>query len=212
MGEYNIGIATGEASGITVLDIDPRHGGTQSLNNLEDRNGPLPDTWVAHTGGGGMHIFFQYIPGVTNRAGMVPGVDVKNDNGYIVAPPSIHKSGDRYVWDDVMRPSGSFQQPAAAPDWLVKLMGGSREGDGRARPLPEKIGEGERNDWLASIAGTMRARNMSHEAIEAALQVENQLRCDPMMDTKEVGRIAWSVSRYPAAMAKTISIGGRGHG
>jgi hypothetical protein len=54
----NIGVPTGERSGLLVLDVDPRDGGPQSLVALERRNGPLPRTARARTGGGGVHVVF----------------------------------------------------------------------------------------------------------------------------------------------------------
>ena len=88
----NLGIATGAVSGIIVLDIDPRHDGDETLATLEQEHGPLPPTWRFLTGGGGEHILFRH-PGapVPNSAGKVgPGIDVRGDGGYIVAPPSQH--------------------------------------------------------------------------------------------------------------------------
>src|SRR5690606_8784458 len=42
---FNIGIATGAASGVFALDIDPRHGGDEGLAALEAEHGALPATW-----------------------------------------------------------------------------------------------------------------------------------------------------------------------
>ena len=40
--DANIGFATGAASGIVVLDIDPRHGGDKTLAGWERQHGLLP--------------------------------------------------------------------------------------------------------------------------------------------------------------------------
>lgn len=95
----NIGLATGSASGFFVLDIDPRHGGKESFQKIVKKNGMLPKTLASSTGGGGYHLFFRD-PGIRlgNRTNILPGLDLRGDGGYIVAPPSIHKSGMRYVW------------------------------------------------------------------------------------------------------------------
>jgi hypothetical protein len=53
---WNIGIACGP-SGILVLDIDPRHGGDETLVDLIARHGPLPHTVEVITGSGGRHIY-----------------------------------------------------------------------------------------------------------------------------------------------------------
>ena len=65
----NVGVATGPASNLAVLDIDPRSGGNESFAALEERVGPLPGTVTSLTGGGGLHLLFAH-PGrkVNSRA------------------------------------------------------------------------------------------------------------------------------------------------
>jgi hypothetical protein len=55
---WNVAIVTGKASGIFGLDVDPRHGGDNSIAALEIKHGPLPPTWRFLTGGGGEHLLF----------------------------------------------------------------------------------------------------------------------------------------------------------
>ena len=98
-GRFNIGIVTGAISGIVALDVDPRHDGDQTIRRPRGEHGLLPSTWRFLTGGGGEHILFRH-PGSTipNSAGKIgPGVDVRGDGGYIVAPPSEHISGRLYA-------------------------------------------------------------------------------------------------------------------
>ncbi|NIT04147.1 hypothetical protein GTO10_04460, partial [Candidatus Saccharibacteria bacterium] len=92
--DANIGVATGQASGIVVLDVDKRHGGDDSLFELEQKHGELPKTVEVITGGGGRHIYFKYPSGdvtVKNAAGLagIAGLDIRGDGGYVVAPPSV---------------------------------------------------------------------------------------------------------------------------
>lgn len=97
----NIAIVTGARSGLVVLDIDPRNGGDLSLRQLEECHGKLPQTLRSRTGGGGWHIFFKHPGGyIKSVSGIAPGIDVKGDGGYIVAPPSLHASGEHYRWED----------------------------------------------------------------------------------------------------------------
>lgn len=64
------------------------------------------------------------------------------------------------------------------------------------------VPEGSRNAKLTSLAGTMRRRGMSTNAIHAALQQENATLCKPPLDAADVRRIAESVCRYaPEAVA-----------
>jgi len=194
----NIGIATGAASGIVVLDIDNRHAGKQSLEELERRHEMLSPTATVRTGGGGNHLFFRHpggrIPNRTDLLGL-SGLDIRGDGGYVVAPPSRHVSGEIYLWEA----SPDEVAISEMPPWLIHLLlePTKRAGDGPASEAGPKIMEGQRNSCLASLAGTMRARGMGRAAIEAALLEENQEKCCPPLPDSEVIAIAKSVARYP---------------
>jgi Bifunctional DNA primase/polymerase, N-terminal len=116
--QANIGIAAGFVSGIVVIDIDPRNGGDLSLEDLEAEHGKFPATVESQTGGGGRHLIYQH-PGGHLRCGtdfLGPGIDIKADGGYIVAPPSIHASGKCYEWEVSSHPD---QMPLASlPEWI----------------------------------------------------------------------------------------------
>lgn len=88
-----LAIRTGTASGIVVVDIDPRNGG-KVLPDL------MPPTRCVGTGDGGWHLYYRH-PGGTLAAELHghPGIDIKADGGYVVAPPSIHPdTGRPYRW------------------------------------------------------------------------------------------------------------------
>lgn len=112
--DANIGIAC-RASGLVVLDVDPRHGGDDALFELERELGALPDTLRALTGGGGLHVLFKH-PGVELRGEIASGVEIK-DAGYIVASPSVHPSGRAYVWE--IAPGEGPLAPLSEP-WLAR--------------------------------------------------------------------------------------------
>ena len=86
--EFNIGVATGAVSGIFVVDVDGLDAELE-LAKLEREHGALPPTVEVVTAPG-RHMYFK-LPG---RAGAqfgrqdCPGVDVRGDNGYVIAPPS----------------------------------------------------------------------------------------------------------------------------
>ena len=71
-----------------------------------------------------------------------------------------------------------------------------RKGHSTAPSVGEIIPSGQRNATLLSLAGTMRRRGMSQEAIEAALAVENLGRCVLPLEDGEVRAIASSVAKY----------------
>lgn len=114
---YNVGVVTGALSGLVVLDVDPRHGGNESLRKLERKRGRLPKSVESITGGGGRHVYFSHPGGtVHNRTNIEPGIDLRGDGGCIVTPPSVHPSGKRYRWKKGQAP-GEVKL-ARLPDWL----------------------------------------------------------------------------------------------
>lgn len=205
--DANIGIGTGDVSRIVVLDVDAGHGGADTLDNLVRIHGELPETWSVQTGGGGLHAWFRMpLLDVRNSAGAIgPGIDVRGNGGYVVAPPSLHASGRKYRWDDVLHPTKV--ELAEVPDWLVRRMVPIGFLRSVSAPLPKQIAEGTRNTWMASVAGSMRRKGFCEEAILAAIRVENQRRCTPPLKDRELCLIARSIDRYPPA--STVVVGGR---
>jgi len=193
----NIGIQTGAESGINVLDVDPRHGGARSLQRLEMMaHAGLPLCPTVLTGGGGQHRYFSH-PGVPvkNKTGIAPGLDIRGDGGYVVAPPSRHESGKRYEWAKHAR-LGELELPRL-PEWLQKLV--TEPAKKQTKNSGGTIHEGERNAALTSLAGAVRRHGATEETILAALRKHNVERCDPPLSDEELETIAASVSKYPPA-------------
>lgn len=63
-------------------------------------------------------------------------------------------------------------------------------------PTPDVIPQGQRDNFLTSLAGSMRRKGLSGESILAALRVENAARCHPPLADTDLQRIAKSVGRY----------------
>jgi len=93
----NIAVCTGKESNIVVVDIDPRNNGFNSLSFLESKFGKFM-TLSVKSGGNGQHLYFKHPKDgtVRTRVGLLPGIDIKGENGRIVAPPSRHGSGGMY--------------------------------------------------------------------------------------------------------------------
>jgi putative DNA primase/helicase len=196
-----VGIVTGPVSGVLVLDVD----GPEGEAELQKHGHPA--TPMARTASGGLHLYFKH-PEHHVRTGIrvAPGLDVKASGGYVVAPPSIGPNGKPYEW--VISPAEA--ELAEPPEWLMRLLDRERT-KGRAAAVGERIPPGQRNDALASLAGTMRRRGMGEAEILGALQVTNEQRCQPPLEAEEVEKIATSVSRYePADNVVSISVNGHG--
>ena len=156
----NVGIATGRASGLVVVDIDPDHGGTDSMRRLVGEHGSVPRGPVVGTGSGGWHLYFRHpVEEVRNSAGLLgPGVDVRGEGGYVIGPPSRHASGGVYRW----------RTPVPAlpemPDWLVDAVA--------RRPLRELSPHGAEPGRID--------RDLSAWARTALLGEANRVRTAPM--------------------------------
>jgi hypothetical protein len=197
--EANIAVVTGEISGIVVVDVDPGHGGTDSLAAMEGRHGALPDTVEAVTGGGGRHLYFAH-PGheVRNRAGLAPGIDLRGDGGCIVVPPSVHPSGRSYRWRTGHAP-GEIE-PAPLPVWLEQPR---FAGDGPAgHPLAywrglvrAGVAQGRRNTTIASFAGHLLWHGVDPDVIMELMLSWNRVRCHPPLDDEEVIETVRSIER-----------------
>ncbi|MPZ47256.1 MAG: AAA family ATPase [Betaproteobacteria bacterium] len=114
-----------------------------------------------------------------------------------VLPPSMHPETQQpYTWAG----AGSYDAIPTIPAALLvlwrTLIDTPRARTWQRTDDGARIIAGGRNAALTSMAGSMRRRGMSPEAIEAALLAENSTRCEPPLVDDEVRSIARSVARY----------------
>ena len=124
----NIGIAAGPESGFFMVGPDGQ-AGIDALSAMEARHGPLSRTPQVRSGGGGRHYYFAWpadgsIKNAANHDGLP--IDVRGEGGLVVAPPSLHLSGNRYEWEV---PPEEIEL-AVAPAWLLEWL---RSGKGMAK-------------------------------------------------------------------------------
>lgn len=202
----NVGIATGAISGIVVIDVDAKSGGPAALAKLEAEHGDLPDTVAAHTGGGGFHLLFAYpdVGRVLNAVGKWPGIDVRGDGGYIVAPPSVHASGKVYRWAGGFGPEDLPTAPL--PAWMREQLRVADPKDRTPRSGAEwslmlrSVSEGGRNNALTRLAGMLFHHLPPAFAAGTAeiLHAVNEARCEPALPAEEVNRIIGSIAAREA--------------
>jgi len=135
--DFNIGIVTGEISGIFAVDVDGILG-EESLAQLEEKHGKLPKTLTNLTGRG-KHLIFKH-PGikiVTRTSKLGKNLDVRGDGGYIIGAPSKHASGNQYSWDE-----SQGWEIAEAPEWLIDEVKHKE-----VEPETLDIGESDNVDW-----------------------------------------------------------------
>lgn len=160
---------------LIVLDIDPHNGGT--LEELEERLGPLPPTLTVWSGrgDGGRHLYYQR-PGLDLTSTALPaGVDLRiGGRHYLIMPPSLHPlTGKPYVAEG--RPVSQLTPAAAlklrrpertrapgvmssetARNGLLAFVAGAPEGERNSRLFWAACRASETNDALA-LEGLRRA-------------------------------------------------------
>lgn len=138
-----VGIITGKISNLVVFDIDPGYAEEISFNKF--------DTVRCRTGRGGGHLYFLS-PGYEIRSftGLLPHLDIRAEGGLVVAPPSLHPSGNRYVWEKSILDNTPF----ALPEELANLIRNHEIQKSKFDPeILEGVSEGNRNESAASVAG-----------------------------------------------------------
>lgn len=193
--DANIAMATGHGMVVLDIDVDADRGvdGYDSLRLWESEFEALPETWMVLTGGGGIHYYFKTDKEIRNRTGVLPGVDVRGDGGYVIVPPSIHPNGRAYEWEAV---SFDYKVPVPLPEDLYALMVNNSTRDHPKFELPERIPEGERNDTLFRYAASLQGKGRTDFEIMAIVQAANDQCCDVPLKPGEVETLVNSALRY----------------
>lgn len=184
--QANLGLVTAP-SGLVVLDVDPRHDGAASLALIDAE---LTQTRTVITGSGGIHAYYLRPPDLEpfTRIGARPGIDLIG-NGYVVAPPSVHASGQVYQWvnDLPMVQLPSVLRHLRKPQ-LDKI------------PITEvgtsPVIEGGRNNAMFRLGAALRATGIDVQALRAAMHLENRRRFQPPLPDTEVDEVAVKVMRH----------------
>jgi hypothetical protein len=211
-GHYNLAIATGEGSGIWVLDVDGDEG-RETLATLEEQHGQLPSTIEVTTpgkinkktgahSGRGLHLYFRYPLGLDIRNAQdrndLPGLDWRGNGGYVCAPPSLHPDGGNYAWS-----VDSASKFADAPAWLLDLVTSeSRRGGDSAASTPEQwrtvvneTHEGSRRgNAIARLSGLLLRRFLDPLVALDLVRLFNAAHCVPPLADDDVIRIVTDIA------------------
>lgn len=207
--DASVGIATGSMSNLIVIDedVDENTGknGFESVRDWERSHGALPDTIMAITGRGGNHLYYHYTGNdIRNRAGILDGVDIRGEGGYVVAPPSIHPNGTEYVWE---QPPEEFPLAEADAQVMLFLKAEDPSEPHNQFQVPTVIENGKRNDTLYRMACSLQARGLPDAAIVAAIKETNATACQEPLDDDELDKIVSSALQYAKGELKIITDG-----
>ncbi|MEI6126509.1 MAG: bifunctional DNA primase/polymerase [Pseudomonadota bacterium] len=179
---YNLGIVTGKISGLSVVDLDK----PEVLQH--DSRITFPRTPCVKTARGA-HLYFRYAEGVRNFQNRpdLPGLDLRGEGGYVVAPPSIHPNGSQYHWDK----KANLETLAIAPfpEGLIPVQ------EIKVKQLPQLYKgapEGNRNEALTKICGSLAWDGLGvDECLQLAL-AWNTLNQPPLPE-QEIERTVKSI-------------------
>jgi putative DNA primase/helicase len=140
----NIGIVTGNISGIDVLDLDSQ----EAIQYAKEHKFPITSSVKT---GKGFHCYYKHKDGVRNfqKRDDLPGIDLRGDGGYVVAPPSIHPSGQQYQW---VEGKGLDDIPCGKLPGIV--LAKKPQDKKPLKQLYEGSKEGNRNNNLARLVGS----------------------------------------------------------
>jgi hypothetical protein len=155
---------------VFAIDLDqhdPENNGHESWARLLAEHGDTPETVTALTAGGGIHLLFAAESNVTNKMGMLPGIDVRGAGGQIAVFPTPHPTKAcklcvaglehelaDYRWQAEHEPW--WHDVADAPDWLLELVASAPEPERREVVLPNAPRPGARIDMEKGPADILR--------------------------------------------------------
>lgn len=227
----NIGLLAGKESGFFVLDIDTRldadvpYNGEDVLTALEEHYKdelsaedymPIPETLTAISGSGSRHLYFRYnldliIPNSKSKVGRKfgMGLDIKSDNGYIIAPPSKHISGNKYKWVGVDTPI------LGAPDWLpYEIRKAIQSNEAKSKSFSKtvntntksfvgkKIPDGERNEYFhKQICGLVNSFSKEEVLIRARV-ISSEKLATPLTEQEIQSTLKWAWNKFGKSKGK----------
>jgi hypothetical protein len=177
-----IGIVTGVISGIAVVDLDSPEAVEFSMSH-NFPSAPLVKT------GKGYHAYYRYTPGVRNfqKRDDLPGIDLRGDGGFVVAPPSVHALGHLYHW---VEGKGLDDLPLAEIPTIV--LAERPEDKASIRNLYKGTEKGSRNDSLARLAGSWVNDGLSFDECLEMAHAWNS-KNNPPLPTREIERTVRSI-------------------
>lgn len=183
---------------LIIIDVDTKKG-KSGLESIEKYGENLPDTAKAVTPSGGYHLYYLVANDYkhANNRDLYPGIDIRYDGGYVVAPPSSI-NGKYYKW-------ANNKPIAIADDAVYRFLDGPKGNKGQeSLHIGEVIEDGCRDDTLFKLACSLQAKGLSDEAIIHAVWEENKTKCVPPYDFEYVKAKVESALKYQKGTSSYI--------
>ncbi len=192
----NIGLPTGKVNNLVVVDVDVKNdaGGMDSLQQLLEECGEF-DTKVVRTPSGGLHYYFSYPQDeeiIKCRTNLRPGIDIRADGGYVVAPGSSI-DGNAYEFED------KDKKIAELPQKLLEILTNkSISVSDFTTPVSEVIygvEQGSRNNSIFKFASRLRGMDLPYEEAKNKVIVAAR-NCTPALSDSEAIRCLDSAWKF----------------
>jgi len=200
--EANIGLATGELSGVVVVDLDGEVARAEA-----NRRGYEPGPWVRTGRVGGQHLYFRYREDAPTIFAKTGGIDFRGQGGYALLPPSTHHSGTAYEWVEPVRRGEPLP---VLPRWIDELALTTQDGTPRekidfGRLVTDGVPEGQRDQELFRAAAKLRGADVPYEMAVWLIQKAAQ-ECSPPFDQDEArAKVDSAYGRYLPNATITVS-------
>lgn len=174
-----VGVPTGRASRIDVVDIDPA-----GLDWYRDHADRLAAGRIHRTQRQGFHLLYRAPEiEIRNSAGeLATGVDVRGEGGYIIWWPAHG-----------LESVGSLEDLTTPPEWLIEQLTETKRAEQTGGPPAEDgrfISEGQRNDFLSREAYRLRKNGANVEQALETLRALNRTHCRPPLEDEELANLA----------------------
>ena len=194
--DANIGLPTGKVNNLVVVDVDVKNdaGGMDSLQQLLEECGEF-DTKVVRTPSGGLHYYFSYPQDeeiIKCRTNLRPGIDIRADGGYVVAPGSSI-DGNAYEFED------KDKDIAELPQKLLKVLTNKNDYVSdftiTASEVIYGVEQGSRNNSVFRLASRLRGMDLPYEKAKNQVIVAAR-NCTPALSDSEAIRCLDSAWKF----------------
>lgn len=171
-------LVTGAISGVTVIDFDI--GSQDIFQNIK--------TPCQKTGSGGRHYFFKYCNAVRQSANANSHIDIRNDGGYAVIPPSVSEKGS-YEW--IISPEEC--ELAELPETFIQSYRGGIQKDHWSFDGME---EGNRNNNSKHVVGALiQSLRGNLDLAWIAFKSWNELNNPPIEEEQLRATFTWCANK-----------------
>ena len=196
----NFGLVTGSTNKLVVLDIDFKDQGHESLESLEAELGAIPETVTVKTGNGRHYYFYYDGIDIRNKVGLLKGIDIRAEGGYVVTAGSKHSNGKNYQFEEGL----SFDDIPIAPlpqkikEFILQSRPIQKDTSSLNSGLIKDLSEGARNSTLFKISCSLRDIGLEKEFSKNLLATINENHCKPQLsinDIETIGNSSWKYKK-----------------